>query len=193
MIDRRKSKVGRPRLSTVSLFWFGILERNCRLEGVPALVVRAIVMLVVFVCICPVRAESDGFSFPMQGRNILPLSEGKRLLHPCSRPAPKHVSVYWEPTEKDIDELDKRILPYLTSIAQSGLALPPAESYDRQYVGIVVKGKKLIYVNLFPPGFRQYDPAHEVIDICDGGPRHWGLVFDPKNKTFSDLSFSNLG
>ncbi len=29
----------------------------------------------------------------------------------------------------------------------------------------VVKGRKFIYVNFFPPGFREYDPAHEVIDI----------------------------
>ena len=158
-----------------------------------SLVVRVIGILALCASICPVHAAREGFGFPSDGRNILPVSEGKRLLHPCSRAVPKHVSAFWEPTEKNIDALDMRILPYLGSIAQAGTALPPAESYDRQYVGIVVRGKKLIYVNFFPRAFRESDPTHHVIDICDGGPRHWALIFDPSDGTFSGLSFSRMG
>ena len=139
------------------------------------------------VCACVSYANSETISFPADGRYILAVGEGRRLLHPCSRQTPKHSSAYWEPTDRDIDKLERGLLPYLNSLAMNGAVLPPAQPYDRQYIGITQKGRRLIYINFFPIEFRAYDPLHEVIDICDGGPKHWGLLFDPKRRVFSDL------
>jgi hypothetical protein len=168
-------------------------EREFRWSTVGTVFRRSIVTVCILVGICAAQTEPKSFSFPPEGRHVMPVSLGKSLLHPCSRSAPTHVTAFWEPTEKEIDDLETRLLPYLTVLAKAGTALPPAELYDRQFVGIVRKGRKLIYVNFFPPGFRENDPGHQVIDICDGGPRHWGIVFDPKRAVFSELSFSNMG
>ena len=139
------------------------------------------------------RAEQEAFSFPAQGRNIMPISVGKALLRPCSRPAPQDVSRFWEPTEMDINNLEKQLVPYLAALQKAGIPLPPPGAYDRQFIGIVLKGKKLIYSNFFPSGFRAFDPSQQAIDVCDGGPRHWGIVFDPRHRAFSNLSFSQMG
>lgn len=138
------------------------------------------------------HAEARGYLFPTEGRNVLPPSLGQRLLHPCSRNAPKTKLSFWQPKGSELDELERALEPYLLSLAREGKELPPAGSYDRQYIGIVVGGRKLVYGNFFPPTFREFEPAHRVIDTCDPGPKLWGIVFDPASKKFSKLSFSML-
>jgi hypothetical protein len=103
------------------------------------------------------------------------------------------ITGYWVPSARDIDDLEKQLVTYMTGLSHAETLRPPPESYDRQYIGIYVKGKKLIYGNYFPPSFSKYDPQGKPIDVCDGGPRHWGIVFHPKTNTFTNLSFSSLG
>ena len=90
-------------------------------------------------------ADQDAYVFPAKDRFVFPVALGKALLHPCSRSVPKSIGTFWEPTDADIDNMDKQLLDYMTGLQRAQLVGPPAEPYGGQYIGIVVRGKKLIY------------------------------------------------
>jgi hypothetical protein len=56
--------------------------------------------------------------------------------------------------------------------------------YVREYVGIVVGGKRFIYVNAYPAG----GPS----SVCDGGSSFWGVVYEPEAREFGDLAFNGM-
>jgi hypothetical protein len=152
---------------------------------------RAIVLILI--CVSTVAAAADGYLWPPTGRHILPVRLGKPLLNPCSRPAPKAVSDFWEPTGAEIDNLEKRLVIYMGALEQAGSLRPPAGAYDRQYIGIVVKGARLIYGNFYPPGYSEDRQSRWPITVCDGGPALWGVVFDPKFNAFTELELTGGG
>jgi hypothetical protein len=81
-------------------------------------------------------------------------------------------------------------IPHVTSGHGARTTIPdPRQSY-RQYVGIVVGGRRLIYVNAFPSEVAEEDKdwkTHFLGDICDGGSSFWGVLFDPATGKFIDL------
>jgi hypothetical protein len=74
-----------------------------------------------------------------------------------------------------------------------GGRIPNIASSWRQYVGIVVGGRRLIYVN----GFSAQPPLEhwktEPVIMCDGGEGAWGVLYDPAKRTFSGLAFNGVG
>jgi hypothetical protein len=65
-----------------------------------------------------------------------------------------------------------------------------ASCYRRQYAGILVNGKRQLYVNGFDAPC-EYDLPGEpnqwrarALDVCDGGPSSWGLVYDIEASSF---------
>ena len=58
--------------------------------------------------------------------------------------------------------------------------------FYRQYVGIVVRGRREIYVNAFSfPTDDQW--LTQFVRICDGGGSVWGALYDPSTGKFHDL------
>jgi hypothetical protein len=63
-------------------------------------------------------------------------------------------------------------------------------TYHRQYVGIIVGGRKLIYINAFRASS---EPKRKVnfeggwVDWCDGGTGNWGALYDTQSGNFSEL------
>lgn len=118
---------------------------------------------------------------------ILPLSQGPRLTNQCSRPSPTDVTSYWTPSVAQAIAIEK-LLPKMTPPSGEGIDVPGS---CRQYIGIIVHGKKLIYLNAFPveeikrPDFRDW--KIKAIRICDGGSHYWGVEFDPADNTFHHL------
>lgn len=111
-----------------------------------------------------------------------------QVLDTCSRPSPGReagrVSGYWAPGRQQIDQLEAK-LPALES------QVPGVLDFDRQYVGIEVDGKQLIYINAFHlPADNTVRPAREAVRVCDGGAQFWGAVFDPATRAFSELQFN---
>jgi len=125
---------------------------------------------------------------------------------------------YWEPTVRDIQKLESRLKPALEAGARSPILLnaysalfPNQEKftreqiedvrgrlseYRRQYVGLLVKGSKRIYLNAFPntvAGYRDdFDYwQEEFVSILDGGTRFWQIEYDVQTKQF--LNFSANG
>jgi hypothetical protein len=66
--------------------------------------------------------------------------------------------------------------------------------YYRQYAGIVVGTRKLIYINAFARGNKDFEPttagAASRIVACDGGRSFWGAMYDPETKRFWNLAFN---
>lgn len=111
-----------------------------------------------------------------------------QVLDTCSRPSPGRtpgqVTGYWAPSRQQVEQLEAR-LPTLDP------QVPGVVDFDRQYVGIELGGRQVIYLNAFHlPDGTPMDPAREAIRACDGGRQFWGAVFDPATGTFSDLQFN---
>lgn len=127
---------------------------------------------------------------------VLPMEQAASALKPCSRPGPRGVETSWDIPASVLDQLEAD-LEALTQIAAQGCCLLGArvrhpKAYLRQYVGVVINGRPLIYIN----AFRSVDPTQrwleEAIDVCDGGETYWGALYDPQTRRFSQLAFNGI-
>lgn len=67
--------------------------------------------------------------------------------------------------------------------------------YYRQYVGIVVNGRKLIYISAFAMRLAEhgYDWWRRKPALaCVGGEAFGGVLYDPLSKAFSQLAFNGV-
>ncbi|WP_349657488.1 hypothetical protein [Xanthomonas sp. 10-10] len=113
-------------------------------------------------------------------------SVAEQVLDTCSRDSPaRHpgqISGYWEPSHQQIEQLESRQDALTPTIAE------PRE-FDRQYVGVVIQGQQLIYINAFKlPNDPPVKPAREAIKVCDGGSAFWGALYDPQTGAFSQIA-----
>lgn len=123
---------------------------------------------------------------------LLAPEEATFITAQCSRSVPE-VEGHWSPDEQHIQELE-RALPHLAKVEASGCCLigvhiQHPERYFRQYAGVIIGGRHMIYVNAFPPRTDE-DPSweHEAVVVCDGGDGYWGVLWDPDTKKFEDLA-----
>jgi hypothetical protein len=89
------------------------------------------------------------------------------------------------------------------------LSLTPTDYY-RQYVGIIVHGRRLIYINGFHSMFlgmqarvdsatrnakqaRQWNWRRVPVFVCDGGYGFFGAVYDPALDRVEDFGFNGVG
>ena len=128
---------------------------------------------------------SRELSFPENGAFVLPQRVAPQMLRQCSRATPANVTGYWTPDKAAINQLEAALQTFL-----KGEAIPPEQPYHRQYIGIIVAGKKLIYGNFYPEEHESTDQTPLI--VCDGGPSYWGIVFDPASGQFSDLRFNGV-
>ncbi len=113
-------------------------------------------------------------------------SVAEQVLDTCSRDSPaRHpgqIGGYWEPSHQQIEQLESRQDALTPTIAE------PRE-FDRQYVGVVIQGQQLIYINAFKlPNDPPVKPAREAIKVCDGGSAFWGALYDPQTGAFSQIA-----
>ena len=133
----------------------------------------------------------------MSGEGAYSVLKGEaalEVLKQCSRPAPGADGI-WEPTESDIwmveEEIDQLHGMKAKICCALGLKLRNPRSFHRQYSGILVKGKRFIYVNAFPEGNEV--PAGSAVVVCDGGTSYWGALYDPATQRFTNLAFNGFG
>ena len=82
-----------------------------------------------------------------------------------------------------------------------GGKLKGVNGYGFQYVGVIIKERKYIYINAFPVSdiemLKKYGQSIDLtktpMGACDGGLDFWGALFDIETKTFSQLSFNGAG
>jgi hypothetical protein len=74
-----------------------------------------------------------------------------------------------------------------------GARIKEPNDYRRQYFGIVVGGRRFIYINAEADFDREEGPPPDdvVLDVCDGGTS-WGALYDPATGRFSELAFNGV-
>jgi hypothetical protein len=138
--------------------------------------------------------EAPQIRLSASGTFILPVDAGLSLLKQCSRDAPDRVSQFWNPSTAQIGRLERLLPQYVRAGSDPRRHVARNVEYHRQYVGIVVDGRRLIYGNFYPASTFQpvgamarFDEKSTPVVVCDGGPSFWGVVFDPEADVFSDL------
>lgn len=149
----------------------------------------------------PVLDPSDGTIFPAE--------HARELLRQCSRATPQNVDGTWLPSQTQIRELEARLpMAAIQFMEKEGWAKKYQEHfastrYDHQYGGLLVHGRKIIYVNAFPHQVVDFDGSdlakgwktktdwrHDPVLVCDGGEDFWGGEYDPAAKTFENFEFN---
>ena len=120
---------------------------------------------------------------------LLPATAAQEAATQCSRGAPQ-VQGGWTPTPQDIAGLEQR-LPAIARLEAGvngrSLHIEHPEQTYRQYVGVIVGGHRLIYINAVGGPFDKYAREHVEV-VCDGGSSFWGVLYDPATGRFFDLS-----
>jgi hypothetical protein len=125
---------------------------------------------------------------------LLPLAEAQSVSRLCSREPRPEVEAGWLPTESDLAAMEKRF-PEISKLQSrsedSGISIRTPHSYYRRYVGVMVKGKKYLYVNAIcdkkPPSFWQ----ERLVNVCDGGC-NWGVLYDIQTGSFSEFGMNGI-
>ncbi len=128
---------------------------------------------------------------------LLPVSETSSALAQCSRSVPKSTGT-WSPTlqdmalaERDLDKIGR----LRANCCVRGARIRDPRNFIRQYVGIVLGSRKVLYINAFPielPSRGLEQLGQKAMVACDGGPGYWGVVYDPQTRRFEDLSVNGL-
>lgn len=114
---------------------------------------------------------------------IFPAAQAPLLARQCSRATPSAEGV-WQPAAADIVRLEAGLTRLLA--AQN---VQPA-AYYRQYGGLIVGGRRLIYVNGARNAVVHGDWRTNAISICDGGALAFGVEYDPASGTFAHFAFN---
>jgi hypothetical protein len=162
---------------------------------------RSAACLVILLAVSAADAQGAG------GFVVLPQSAANRFAgrQLCSRPGPPRFSGTFAPTDADIHALESR-LPQISQLrthegplSRGGQKIENPSAYHRQYLGIRVGKRNLIYVNAFDEFTAKQiaeDDRHKLdwrstpVIGCDGGNNFWGAVYDPATGTFSDLEIN---
>ena len=160
-------------------------------------------LIIVFFLLSQQVILAQDYSYKPKYSRILDSTKGSPILHQCSRATPQKVETFWNPTQSDIDSLEKNLKKVLTLKADQcclmGNSVSFIEKYGLQYIGVMIKKKKYIYINAF------YISSDESIETrynywktspvyaCDGGKGFWGVLYDIENSTFEQLAFNRIG
>ena len=97
---------------------------------------------------------------------------------------------YWTITDFDFENLENRLEKYLRDEAnlQGNTNLPDKfRKYNRQYVGKIEEGKKIIFINFFC-GHHDFDYWKlDLVIVLDGGDCFFSIEYDIQTKKFSQL------
>lgn len=126
---------------------------------------------------------------------VLPESAAQQITRPCSRPGPPKFEGTWTPTDADVQAMEARLKRISRLRSKSGIGgarIEHPDRYYRQYVGIIVGKRKMIYINALcvdePPSFWRERP----VIACDGGGCFWGVVYDIVTGKFSRLELNGV-
>jgi len=106
---------------------------------------------------------------------------------------------FWMPTTNQLREAERLLPAFLDkerqsrpSVRELSEVITLAPKSRRQYIGMITNGRKVIWINCFPPKPKNGVDAFgswnsEIIDVSDGGSRFWGAVYDVKKHSFEKL------
>ena len=146
------------------------------------------------------NSEGQSNRFEPSFSVVVDTSIGKQLLNQCSRATPANVQSFWTPTPADITEMENNFTNiYFLKASEccwKGAKVDSLHNFSFQYLGVIIKGQKYIYINAFPSGSESWYKDHEIdlsknaLIICDGGSSYWGVLYDRRKRRFFSLSFN---
>src|ERR1035437_2030880 len=150
-----------------------------------------ITLLLVFSVLGITNSYAQGNKYVPDISTIITLDKGKDLLHQCSRSTPKKVQEFFNLTQKDIVTLQLNFKKVKLVKNERGKKVKNLITYGFQYLGVIIKDKKYIYVNAFyvktPQDlFTKFkDWKTYPVVACKGGKSFWGVLFGLEDGTFS--------
>lgn len=135
---------------------------------------------------------------------VLPADSWRRYMYiPCSRDEPPR-SEYWAPGSETIGPLEIALSLALQRALDEKLkgraARPASSDYYRQYVGIRVSGRPVIYINGFHRSHVERSAPEsveswrtQVVNVCDGGAFYFGAEYDPATGHVTNIRFNGAG
>jgi hypothetical protein len=141
-----------------------------------------VVLALLIAALLPTAAASAPSLNPNWG-TIFPAAQAPQLARQCSRSAPRAEGA-WQPTAADIVKLEPGLANALTG------AQVQAGAYYRQYGGLIVGGRHIIYVNGARNAVVHADWRTAAISICDGGALAFGVEYDPATGAFANFTFN---
>lgn len=103
---------------------------------------------------------------------------------------PKQHLESWEPTVGDIEDLNSN-LSQISALSSKDLdanrRIDAPDQYFRQYLAVVVNGKKTIFVNSLCSDVQPPNRRKKLILGADGGKCFWHASYDPATQSFSNL------
>ena len=164
---------------------------------------RVAAAIVTLLCFAGPAASGEQLD-PKDGA-VLPENAAQQVLHQCSRGVPQKVTGTWSPNQTQIGDLETRLPAALEAMAlQRGSDYGQSRGFRRQYVGLIVEGHKVVYVNAFPSGMggperrpgasgrQEFDWRRDAVLVCDGGPAFFGVEYDPATKRFTHFEFNGI-
>ena len=99
---------------------------------------------------------------------------------------------YWSPAKADVRALESGLPAYLQENQSAfymteTLIWEQLDEYNRQYVGIVLDGKKIIYASYLCQNGTDTEWKEQVIFVADGGACYFQFKFDMSTGGFHDL------
>ena len=125
---------------------------------------------------------------------LLPEGAAHEVSALCSRDRKPKVDGGWQPTSSDIETMETHFsrigrLAGNHTLLEDRIAHP--SRFFRQYVGVVIGGRRFIYINGIcgtkpPKQWREH-----LVNDCDGGC-NWGVLYDPMSGQFSDFDINGI-
>lgn len=148
----------------------------------------------------PVTVTPETPSVPLDAAMgaVLGADQAEALAKQCSRISPGPVTGTWAPTPTQITELETSLGAEIErQLAATSAAGSKPHAYYRQYAGLTINGRQLIYVNGVDKDAVERAPDDQreawktkAVMICDGGTITFGAEYDPAIKAFSNFAFN---
>jgi len=127
-------------------------------------------------------------------RALLAGDQAAIVIHQCMREAPVAIEDTWVPDATVLQKLDARLPDILklesTLCCGIGERITRLDRYYLQYAGLVIEGRKLIYINALPADSADKDWRNKAVLSCTASPDYWGVLYDPETGLFSELAFN---
>lgn len=124
----------------------------------------------------------------------------------CSRDAPGR-SGYWAPDPDTVGGLEAVLAPALQRALEQQVRdpsrRPSANEYFRQYIGLRIGRRQVVYINGFHKGYVESLAARRpeladlwrtrAVNVCDGGRSFFGAEYDPATRQVVNIRFNGPG
>jgi hypothetical protein len=162
--------------------------------------------LLVFL-VLPVLQASIAPSFRAEWAAILPADYFPPNMYTwCSRDAPARTG-YWTPDSELIGRVEVTLAPALQQALEREVRdpsrRPAASDYYRQYIGLRIRERQVVYINGFHKnyvdGIAATRPALaelwriRAVNVCDGGSWFFGAEYDPATRRVTNIRFNGQG